>query len=423
MGKKSKFQREIDDRELSSQIQLHMEMEAQNLFKSDVKRRKAMSTGGKKIAMLSVILLALFFISIILVPIGNLSLMFWRTEIISNVSNLFSLTLSSRWRMAAFAAMFLVGMAMSTSGAVFQGVFQNPMASPTTLGVQAGGLLGGLIYILFFLNSITLSFYEEHLAEGGIFAVFQTSEYQEYIDSLSQYQEFGLQIWQVFGCFFGVALIVGISMLVGRGKINTVALMLAGSIFSTVINQIGQTAEYIILYNKPTEMPDVRYFLLTYMLGGTSSIDSNILPIDEFLWMAIPIIVCLAVLFALTGKLNVLMFGEEEARAMGVPVQVYRIVFIIFCTLLGAVVLSFCGQISMLGFLMPHLARFLVGPNFKHLVPASALLGGICTLLIWDFCCVINNVSGFNMYTGVVCTALSLIFILRYRRNRHADWS
>ncbi|MCD8332474.1 MAG: iron ABC transporter permease [Oscillospiraceae bacterium] len=423
MQKKSKYQRQIDDRELNSQIQLHMEMEAQNLFKDNVKRRHAMSAGGKKIAMLSVILLVLFCISVILVPMGNLSLHAWRSEVIGNVSRLFSLELASRWRLAAFAAMILVGMAMATSGAVFQGVFQHPMASPTTLGVQAGGTLGGLVYILFFLDAATLSFYTEHLSDSGIFVTYTTSEYYDYMETLNQYQEFSLQIWQVLGCVFGVVLIVGISMLAGHGKINTVALMLAGSIFSTVVNQLGQTVEYIILYNKPTEMEDARYFLITYMLGGSSTIDSNILPIDEFLWMAIPIIICLIVLFSLTGKLNILMFGEEEARVMGVPVQAYRIIFIALCTLLSAVVLSFIGQVSMLGFLMPHLARFLVGPDFKHLVPASALMGGICTLLIWDFCCIVNNPSGFNMYTGVVCTALSLFFILRYRRNRHADWS
>ncbi len=430
MNRRSKYQKELDDRELNSQIQLHMESEARNLFKSDVARRHAMSAGGRTIAMLTVILLVIFFVSVAIVPTGTLSLGAWRQEIIINVSNLFSLTIASRWRLCAFAAMVLVGMAMTASGAVFQGIFQNPMASPTTLGVQAGGTLGGLIYIFFFLDAATLTFYQEHLttyaegsgAEAQLFTA-TTDEILSYYESLSEYQEFALQIWEVIGCFFGVALIVTISMIAGRGKINTVVLMLSGSIFSTVINQLGQAVQYIILYNKPEEVVDVRYYLISTLLGSRSSIDSNIMPVDEFLWAAIPILICLVVMFSLTGWLNVLMFGEEEAKIMGLPVQAYRLILIGFCTLACAVVLSFVGQVGMLGFLIPHLARYLVGPNFKTLVPASALLGGITTLLVWDFCCVMNNTSGFNMYTGVVCSILSLFFILFYRRNRHADWS
>ena len=426
MKKKSEFQKQIDDRELSSQIQMQIEAESRNLFKNEVRRRHAMSAGGKKIAMLVVVLLVLFTASIMLVPTGNTSLWAWRQEVIGRVSDLFSLTLASRWRICAYAAMVFVGMAMATCGAVFQGVFQNPMASPTTLGVQAGGTLGGLVYILFFLDGATLTFYTDHLVDfgdGNAIFVASGNEILNYYESLSQYQEFAVQIWEVLGCFFGVALIVGISMMSGKGKISTVALMLAGSIFSTVVNQLGQTVQYIILYNKPEEMEDVRYYLISELLGSSSGIDSNILPVDEFLWMAIPISICLIVLFSMTGKLNILMFGEDEARAMGVPVQTYRIIFIVFCTLASAVVLSFCGQVSMLGFLIPHLARFLVGPDFKYLVPASALMGGITTLLVWDFCCVCNEIESFNMYTGVVCCILSVIFILFYRRNRHADWS
>ncbi|MCD7928063.1 MAG: iron ABC transporter permease [Oscillospiraceae bacterium] len=431
MARRPDYQKEIDDRELNSQIQLHIETESRNLFKNEVTRRHAMSAGGRNIALLCIVLLLVFIASVILVPTGNLNLPSWRSEVITNVSNLFSLTIASRWRLCAFAAMVLVGMAMATCGAVFQGVFQNPMASPTTLGVQAGGTLGGLVYIFFFLDAATLSFYSEHLTSTGgdiigtgnyTFSA-TADEILAYYESLTQYQEFALQIWEVLGCFFGVVLIVGISLIAGRGKISTVALMLSGSIFSTVINQLGQTVQYIILYNTPEDVSDARYYLISALLGGRSTIDSNIMPVDEFLWMAIPILIALAVLFSLTGKLNILMFGEEEAKVMGLPVQTYRIIFIVFCTLLSAVVLSFVGQVSMLGFLIPHLARFMVGPDFKTLVPASALLGGITTLLVWDFCCMVNNLSGFNMYTGVVCTALSLIFILFYRRNRHADWS
>lgn len=73
--------------------------------------------------------------------------------------------------------------------------------------------------------------------------------------------------------------------------------------------------------------------------------------------------------------------------------------------------------------MVPHFARYLVGPDFKKLVPASTILGGITTLLIYDVCYIIAETGRFNLYTGVVYSALSLFFMLFYRRQRHADWA
>jgi iron complex transport system permease protein len=77
----------------------------------------------------------------------------------------------------------------------------------------------------------------------------------------------------------------------------------------------------------------------------------------------------------------------------------------------------------MVGFMTPHFARFLVGPDFKKLVPASALLGGIVTLLVYDLCYLTGQLGRFNLYTGVVCSVLSVFFIVFYRRERHGDWA
>ena len=126
---------------------------------------------------------------------------------------------------------------------------------------------------------------------------------------------------------------------------------------------------------------------------------------------------------SLSGKLNILVFGEDEAKAMGMNIRRFRNVLIACCTILTAVVLSFCGQMAMIGFMVPHFARYMVGPDFRYLVPASALLGGIVTLLVYDLCYLTGQTGSFNMYTGVVCSIVSAIFILKYRRKRHADWA
>ncbi|MCD8332438.1 MAG: iron ABC transporter permease, partial [Oscillospiraceae bacterium] len=308
----------------------------------------------------------------------------------------------------------------------YQGVFQNPMASPTTLGVKAGGILGGIVYILFFWDSsfmnALVSEYGTETTGGGLVWAASTDELMEIYSEMSVFDLYGMTICTVLGCFAGVMLIVGISMISGKGKINTLSLMLSGSIFATVVNTVTQTVQYAILYNVGVDSTDVRLSAIASLQGSSSSI-SNRIQLAPFLFVAIPVGLCLVICFAMTGKLNILVFGEDEARAMGVPVQRFRVILIICCTVMTATVMAFCGQISMLGFLMPHLARFLVGPDFKHLVPASALLGGIGCLIVANVCSATMSYGNFNTYIGVFCTVASILFILLYRRNRHADWS
>ncbi|MCC8120676.1 MAG: iron ABC transporter permease [Oscillospiraceae bacterium] len=399
-----------------------------------------MTRGGRRVAILAVILVALFFWSWIF---GNASigvgvsvtgdglnvygwnaastLGLWR----SAVESILSMDGFAQRTLMGYTCIFLVGMAMSCSGAVYQGVFQNPMASPTTLGVTAGGILGGIVYILFFWDSSFMGrVAEEYGASngGGLVWAATSDELMEIYDEMSVFDLYGMTICTVLGCFAGVMLIVGISMISGKGKINTLSLMLSGSIFATVVNTVTQTVQYAILYNVGVDSTDVRLTAIASLQGSSSSI-GNSMQLAPFLFVAIPVGLCLVICFAMTGKLNILVFGEDEARAMGVPVQRFRVILIICCTVMTATVMAFCGQISMLGFLMPHLARFLVGPDFKHLVPASALLGGIGCLIVANVCSATLSYGKFNTYIGVFCTVASILFILLYRRNRHADWS
>ena len=434
--KKSKFQRDIDERELSSQIKLHIDQESRNLFQSDVRRRKAMTRGGRRVFILAIIAFVLLLWAM---TFGNTASVSGYSFIGSSAVNQSSLLdtlanyrvvlesfplMSDQTRMIVmgYVVLLLIGMAMACSGAVYQGVFQNPMASPTTLGVTAGGLAGGIIYILFFYNTSFLEEYGTLTSGGGLVWAATTDELVEIYDEMSILDQYGLSIFTVLGCFAGVALIVGLSMITGKGKINTVSLMLTGSIFATVINQIAQVVQYAILYNVGEDSADVRLSALSALQGSTSSV-TNYVTFGTFLFVAIPVVSCLIICFAMTGKLNILVFGEDEARVMGLPVQLFRVILIICCTTMTATVMAFAGQVAMLGFLMPHLARFLVGPDFKYLVPASALLGGIGCLFAACICTTMLNWGNFNNIIGIFCTVASVVFILLYRRNRHADWS
>ncbi len=434
--KKSKFQRDIDERELSSQIKLHIDQESRNLFQSDVRRRKAMSHSGRRVFVLSIIAFVLLLWSMTFGNVAGISGytiiqgVFFNQTSLANISSLWRVVIenfplmdsTTRTVVMGYVVLLLIGMAMACSGAVYQGVFQNPMASPTTLGVTAGGLTGGIIYILFFYNTSFLEEYGVSTGGSGLIWAITGDELVEASRDMSIMDKYGLSIFTVLGCFAGVALIVGISMVSGKGKINTVTLMLTGSIFATVINQIAQVVQYAILYNVGEDSTDVRLSAISALQGSTSSVNNNV-DFGTFMFVSIPVILCLAVCFAMTGRLNILVFGEDEARAMGVPVQLFRVILITCCTVMTATVMAFAGQIAMLGFLMPHLARFLVGPDFKYLVPTSALLGGIGCMIAACICSATLNWSSFNNIIGIFCTIASVFFILLYRRNRHADWS
>jgi iron complex transport system permease protein len=316
----------------------------------------------------------------------------------------------------SYLVVVLAGAAMAVSGAVYQGLFVNPMASPTTLGVQAGGMLAGIVYILCFYDSTAVG----TTLTAGTVAVTATSgnELVAYWQSLSIFQRCGQQLFTLAGCFLGVMVVLGISLALGRGKLSSVALLLTGSIFSTVITEIGQLAQYYLtVYDTDT----LRVTAINALIGGSYLGES--FTWYEFVLMAVPILLCIVVILALAGKINILAFGREEARAMGVQVQGFRNVLVVACTILSATTLAFCGQVAMVGFMTPHFARFLVGPDFKKLVPASALLGGIVTLLVYDLCYLTGQLGRFNLYTGVVCSVLSVFFIVFYRRERHGDWA
>ena len=120
--------------------------------------------------------------------------------------------------------------------------------------------------------------------------------------------------------------------------------------------------------------------MITYwLLGSFASID----PKDVKL-AAIPIVLGCIPLLLLRWRLNVLCLGEEEARTLGLNTRRLRFIVIICATLITAASVSICGMVGWIGLVVPHLARMVVGPNYKVLLPAAAIMGGCFLLLVDD---------------------------------------
>ena len=437
-----KKQKQQNRNTLENKIKLRMEFEGQDLYKEETLRRHRMSSGGRVIIILIVLLVALYVISLTgIIPYGliqsnlqgtsywsgahfSYTLSTYREYIVYSVSQLVKFITGAGGAdttaplIYTRAVVVMAGMAMGACGAAYQGVFRNPMASSTTLGVQSGGMIAGILYI-YFVGETTLEYklLEEYGTTGTQYII-KGSDLIELTNSMSIFQLSAQSFCTLAGCFIGVALIVGIAMAAGRGKVNTVALLLAGSIFSTVINQVAQLFQYAAALN---DEDSTKATLITNMINGR--FDASDYQWYDVMFIGIPLAICLIILFSIAGKINIMNFGAEEAKAMGVNVTGFRNVLIAVCTIISAVVLSFCGQITMLDFMMPQFARYLVGPDFKVLMPVSTLLGGITSLVIYNVCYLMASTSNYNRYVGIVCGVLSIIFIVFFRRQRHADWA
>ena len=226
---------------------------------------------------------------------------------------------------------FIVGGAMAASGAVFQSVLKNPLASPYILGVSAGASLGaGLVA----LTGIVIPLL------GG----------------------FTLPITGFIFGLLTVFFVISFSSRIDKSMSNN-TVILFGMVFSLFINAILTTLT--ALYRE--EMRN----LLHWQMGSFSM---KGWPYSGFM---LPfLIVGCAVIFRYTREMDILSFGEQDAQSLGVDaVKTRRTLLACSAALTGAAV-ALCGVIGFVDLIAPHLARRIVGSRHRHVLPMSFLAGG-----------------------------------------------
>ena len=211
--------------------------------------------------------------------------------------------------------------------------------------------------------------------------------------------------------------IVSVSRIIGRGKVSSIALILTGSVFGSFISSGVGLLQYYLLLNDPY---GVRTYELRYLMLGT--FDRIISP-EILAEMGLPVAVCLAVIFMMKRRLDLLVFGEDEARSMGINAGLTRNVMVGVVTLMTAVIISFCGQIGFVGFIVPHLARRITGSDFRYLIPGSALLGASVMMFVYYIASLTGYSSNINFVTSIAGGTIFLIMIMRFRNRRYADWA
>ena len=272
-------------------------------------------------------------------------------------------------RLPRALAAALVGAGLSIAGAVFQGLFKNPLASPYTLGVSNGAGFGaGLAIILSFSAAAT----------------------------------------QAVAVAFGLAA-VGLTFLFGaRGRRTDVTLilsgMLVGSLFSSLVSLLKFVAD-------PTEkLPQIVYWIMGSLSGVGFEDILRILPLY---------VVAIVILYLYRWRINVLSLGDREARSFGVDVKRDRSIIIVASSVLTALVVSISGIIGWVGIVVPHLARMMVGPDFRKLIPASTSLG-ICYMLVIDDIC--RTLTASEIPIGVVTGIIGVPMFLYFIYKRKVNW-
>lgn len=263
-----------------------------------------------------------------------------------------------------------IGAGLGASGAAFQGLFGNPLATPDTLGVTAGSSVGAIIALL--MNA-------------------------------------KLMVVQVMALMFGlgsVALTVAVAR--RKGKTSVVMLVLSGVIVSALLSAVVSILKYTA--DPLSKLPAITFWLM----GSLASVTYR------GLLLGTPLIVVGAViLYLLRWRLNILTLSEDEARTAGIRVQRLRIAVVVASTLVTASCVSMCGQVGWVGLLIPHCARMLCGGDNRFVIPLSLSFGAVFMLLVDT---IARSVISAEIPISVLTAIIGAPFFISLLRKTGGGW-
>jgi len=268
----------------------------------------------------------------------------------------------------------LVGAALAIAGAQMQGLFQNPLASPDIVGTSSGGALGAVLA----------------LATG-----------------LATRSLFYIPIFSFAGALAALFIVYALSTRRGRTPIAT--LLLAGIVLNALI---GAATSFLITVTWVRF--EVAQEIIFWLLGG---LDSRTW---AHVWLAAPCVVIgliVAVIYA--RDLDVLLTGEETARSLGVEVEGLKRVLLINTALLTGAAVAVSGVIGFVGLVVPHIARLLIGPSHRQLVPASGLTGAAFLIIADLLARTLHRPEEIRLgiITAVFGAPFFLFLLMRHRRE------
>jgi iron complex transport system permease protein len=286
-------------------------------------------------------------------------------------------TILLQLRLPRILAAMLVGSALAVCGVVMQGLFRNPMASPEILGISSGGSLGAVIAITTGLSSWSL---------------------------------YTMPLLTIAGALVAAACIYMLSS--SRGTTSLLYIIISGMAISSLFN--GLTSG-LLLFARHYEVAEFVF----WTMGGLEGRNWQ-----HILFSAPVLVPGIVVLSFFSREMNLFSLGEEGALALGVHVERTKRLLLALCAVITGVSIAVAGPVGFIGLLIPHLFRFIVGPDHRVLIPASAL-GGALFLVLCDLLGR-SLVPPFEIRVGIITAILgspyllSIIIRLQRRSTRGA---
>jgi iron complex transport system permease protein len=263
----------------------------------------------------------------------------------------------------------LTGGALSLGGLVFQALLRNPLAEPYILGVSGGSAIGAILGILLGLSRFP-----------------------------------GVSVCAFLGSLATLALIV--TMSTGQSVLRKDALLLSGVM-------VNAFCAAVIMFLVSLTQDARLHNILFWLMGDLSSADSRSAAI-----LAMILAPCFGGIFLFSHAMNLLLMGNEMARSMGLHLRSVTVALLVITSLMVSAVVSYSGLIGFVGLVIPHLLRFIWGPDHRVLVPAC-ILGGGAYLTACDLLARWLPDQG-EMPTGVITALIGaplFIFLLKKTRR------
>jgi len=269
-------------------------------------------------------------------------------------------------RMPRAIAAALIGAFLAVSGAIMQGMTRNPLASPSIMGVTEGSAFMIAIAFAFFPGTTYL----------------------------------GLLIWSFVGAGIGASLVYTIGSF-SKGGLSPVKLALAGTAVSALLSAISSA---IAIHYHVAQ--DISF----WYAGGVAGAK----------WVSVQLIIPVAVIglllaFIMARSFTVLSLGEEVAKGLGQRTIIVKAVGTIIVLLLTGAAVSVAGSVGFIGLVIPHITRFLVGLDYRLIIPCSAILGGLLLVLADIGARMVN--PPFETPVGAITAMIGVPFFLYLARS------
>jgi iron complex transport system permease protein len=263
---------------------------------------------------------------------------------------------------------FLTGAGLSITGAILQSVTRNPLADPYLFGISSGSALGAVIVISAISTAV---------------------------------------ISITIGALLGGALsVVLMLMLAGNAALQVDRLLLSGVAVSFML---GAFTSLVIVFSDP----ETASSLLFWMMGSFSNSQWN------ELWLpSITIIIGLSIFIIYRRWITAIQAGDEGAFTLGVPVGQLRLFMLIVCSMITAVLVAQVGGIGFVGLMIPHICRYIVGPQLHKVLFMCVVLGG--SFMIWVDVIARSLLAEQVLPIGIVTSAIGSLFFFVIMRSKNS---